>query len=309
MAEIRSNIKYRDRLFVWLFGKEERKQNILELYNALNHTHYKDVYSLEINTIENAVYITMHNDVSFLIEETMMNLWEEQSTPNPNMPVRGLLYLAQLYSEYIEKNKLNLYGESKFMLPAAQYVVFYLGEKDAPDRMEMKLADSFPARGQLDFTPCIDMTALMLNVNVGHNSELLEACRILREYSEMVRIVREYTAGGLDTEVAISKAVEECIRNNILREELREHKAEVIGMLLAQYDENKIRELFVAEGEAKGRAEGQAEGEAKGKVIELASLVHDGILDMEYAEKRAEEHYGIPNEKFQEIVRQYGLAN
>lgn len=252
MTEGKVNQKYKDRLFVWLFGRPERKQNILELYNALNQTSYTDPELLEINTIESAVYITMHNDVSFLLDENMLNLWEEQSTFNPNMPVRGLMYLAQLYSGYIEKHELNPYGETKFMLPALQYIVFYLGRRDEPDRRELKLSDSFPEREKLNFDPCVEMTAIMLNVNIGHNEKLLDGCKVLRDYSTVVQVVRKNIDSGIEPEEAVTKAIDYCIANDILGKELAASKSEVIGMLLTEYDEKKKQDLFQAEGERKG---------------------------------------------------------
>ena len=95
------NREHKDRLFISLFGSAERKENTLELYNAVNGTHYDNPDDITIYTIEDALYMGMKNDVAFLIS-CHMNLYEHQSTPNPNMPVRGLLYLAKLYDKYIE---------------------------------------------------------------------------------------------------------------------------------------------------------------------------------------------------------------
>ncbi|MBO4387405.1 MAG: hypothetical protein J5817_10395, partial [Treponema sp.] len=96
------NRQYKDRLFKAIFGRdtEESKRWRLELYNALNGTSYTDPDALEVNTIENVIYITMRNDISFLVD-SQMNLYEQQSTRNPNMPLRGLMYFAQLYQIYL----------------------------------------------------------------------------------------------------------------------------------------------------------------------------------------------------------------
>ena len=71
------------------------------MYNALNGTSYSDPEELEVNTLEDAVYISIKNDISFLVGGTL-NLYEHQSTYNPNLPIRGLIYLAHLYEGYIE---------------------------------------------------------------------------------------------------------------------------------------------------------------------------------------------------------------
>ena len=103
------NPKYKDRLFKFIFGEEteQSKRWRLQLYNALNGTNFTDPDELKINTIENVVYITMHNDISFLVD-TEMNLFEEQSSYNPNMPLRGLIYFGILYQKYLVKEKKNL---------------------------------------------------------------------------------------------------------------------------------------------------------------------------------------------------------
>lgn len=85
----RINRKYKDRLFRFVF---QNKRDLLELYNAINGTEYQDTEELEINTLEDVLYLGMKNDLSFLLGATV-NLYEHQSTWNENMPLRELLYL------------------------------------------------------------------------------------------------------------------------------------------------------------------------------------------------------------------------
>ena len=59
---------YKDRVFRLLFKDRKR---LLELYNALNDTHYTDVENLTVTTLENAIYMKMKNDVSFVIDCSM----------------------------------------------------------------------------------------------------------------------------------------------------------------------------------------------------------------------------------------------
>ena len=159
------------------------------MYNALNGTSYSDPEELEVNTLEDAVYISIKNDISFLVGGTS-NLYEHQSTYNPNLPIRGLIYLAHLYEGYIEDGQINLYSSGLKKLPFPQYFVFYNGTKKAPDRSLLKLSDAFQKTGK-DIEPCLECQVVMLNINYGHNQELMEKCRRLREYSQFVFIVRE----------------------------------------------------------------------------------------------------------------------
>lgn len=93
---VKVNRKYKDSLFRMLFGTD--KKVALELYNAVNGTDYTDVGELEINTLGDVIYMKMKNDMSFLFG-SILNLYEHQSTPNPNMPLRGLMYMSELYSQ------------------------------------------------------------------------------------------------------------------------------------------------------------------------------------------------------------------
>ncbi|MDY3795845.1 MAG: hypothetical protein SOZ81_03925, partial [Agathobacter sp.] len=108
------------------------KEYLLELYNAINRTNYSNSDDLEITTLEDVIFMSMKNDKSFIISSTM-NLYEHQSTANPNMPIRGLLYFAQLYDEYIKLHDLDVYGRKLVKLPTPQYIVFYNGKEEIPD--------------------------------------------------------------------------------------------------------------------------------------------------------------------------------
>ena len=92
------NRNYKDTVFRMLF---QDAANALALYNGLNGSNYMDVGMLTFNTLENAIYMNMKNDVSFLIA-SQMNLYEHQSTWNPNMPLRNLLYAADMLQEFLQ---------------------------------------------------------------------------------------------------------------------------------------------------------------------------------------------------------------
>ena len=120
---VKVNKKYKDRLFRMVFN---RKEELLSLYNAVSHSEYTNPDDLEINTLDDVIYMKMKNDLAFLIDD-VLNLWEHQSTWNPNMPVRGTFYIVEEYRKYIDQNGLNLYGSSRITLPVPQFYVFYNG--------------------------------------------------------------------------------------------------------------------------------------------------------------------------------------
>ena len=115
------NRRYKDRLFRFVFRD---KKDLLELYNAINGTDYHDAEELEVNTLEDVLYLGMKNDMSFLLD-TSMSLYEHQSTWNVNMPLRGLLYFAELYQRYLEENGYRLTGTGNQCLHGTRNIIGY----------------------------------------------------------------------------------------------------------------------------------------------------------------------------------------
>ena len=161
---IEGNRKYKDSLFRMVF---EKKEDLLELYNAINGTSYKNAEELEVNTLENALYMGIKNDISFLIGYTM-NLYEHQSSKNANMPVRGLIYLTRQFENYIEEHNLKIYSSKLQKLPTPKFIVFYNGTANEPDEKIMRLSDAFIKEGG-----CLECEAKLLNINCGHNYHLV----------------------------------------------------------------------------------------------------------------------------------------
>ena len=241
MSENSAKRSYKDSLFRMVFRE---KKELLSLYNAINGTCYEDPEKLIVTTIEDVLYMGRKNDVSFLIQD-ILNLYEHQSSWNPNMPLRGLFYISMLYQGYVKQNDLDIYSGVLLKLPTPRYVVFYNGTRNEPDRVEMRLSDSFIKR---DDSHCLECTALALNINYGHNKELMKACRKLYEYACLVEKVREYLSQGLKLEPAVDKAVQYCIEADILKEFLLKHRAEVKQVILTEYDEKRHARTLFEEG-------------------------------------------------------------
>lgn len=249
---VQQNVK--DRLFRYLFEKD--REALLDLYNALNGTAYRDPTQIEIVTIESAVYVVMKNDLAYILSGTL-NMYEHQSTYSPNLPVRLLIYLAQEYQTVIEQAEKSLYGTGQISLPTPQCVVFYNGRNELPEEQTLKLSDAFEnKRVRAD----VELTARMLNINYGHNKWLMEKCRTLEAYSQFAAITREYIYNGKDTQTALNKAVDYCIEKGILSEFLLKNRAEVLGMLLEEFDAEKYEKTIRSEGWEEGREEGLAQG-------------------------------------------------
>ena len=268
MAEnLHINRQFKDRLFRLLFGSEEYKENILSLYNALNNTSYTDVNDIELTTIDDIIYIRMKNDVSLLLHDTM-NLWEQQSSYNPNMPVRGLMYFGNLYEAYISKSKHGIYSSKLIPLPTPRYVVLYNGTQDQSAVTKLKLSDAFMVKDE-EAVGDFEWTATMVNINRGHNEELLRKCPALMEYMTLIELIRDFRSKGYSVDQAVDEAVKKCIEDGILAEFLTKHRAEVKDVCMTEFDEK----AFIACMKEEGRNEGEAIGrEKKGRETALAML-------------------------------------
>lgn len=255
--EVKTNREYKDRLFKKVFST---KEDLLSLYNAINNTSYDNPDDIEINTIEDYIYMGMKNDVSFLLYDAM-NLYEHQSTDNPNMPLRGFLYLAKLYEKLFANHK-DIYSSKLIMLPTPQFLVFYNGDDSEPDEKYMYMSDAFSCN--ITGKPALECRARMLNINFGHNKELMQKCKRLRDYATVIQKVKEYLeADGL--EMAVDKAIQYCIENKILDDILLAHRMEVRDMLLAEYNEK----LHIDNEKEISFEAGEKEGLAKGELIKL----------------------------------------
>lgn len=255
---VRQNVK--DKLFRYLFERD--REALLALYNALNGTAYQDSSQLEIVTIESAVYVVMKNDLAYILSGTL-NMYEHQSTYSPNLPVRFLIYLAQEYQTVTEKAERSLYGTGQISLPTPQCVVFYNGMKEMPEERTLKLSDAFENK---KVKADVELTVRMLNINYGHNERLMEKCKVLEEYSRLVAVTREYMCSEKKIQTALNKAMDSCIEQGILKEFLLKNRAEVLGMLLEEFDAEKYERTIRVESWEEGRNEGREEGREEGEI-------------------------------------------
>lgn len=261
------NRKYKDTVFRMLFSD---RRNLLSLYNAVNGSRYTDPEELEIVTLENAIYMGMKNDLAFIID-TGLFLYEHQSTYNPNMPLRDLLYISAEYQKLIDDR--SLYSSRLQKIPAPNFIVFYNGTEKKEERWESCLSEAYETR-QGD--PNLELKVITLNINEGYNRVLMEQCQILKEYAQYVAKVREH-AKEMELDAAVEQAITECIREGILAEFLRRNKSEVVAMSIFEYDkEEEEKKLRKAEYEY-GYESGQNSGTVQTKKDIAVSLNERGM--------------------------------
>ena len=228
-----SNSQYKSTLFSTVFSV---KENALEMYNALNGTAYDNPEEITITTLKNVVFINRYNDVSYILGG-VFNLYEHQSTYNPNMPLRSFFYIAQTLEKMVDQKKM--LSRTRVPIPTPKFVVFYNGTEKQPDKQLMKLSDSYTNK---EIPGDMELTVTMLNINYGHNAELMKKCEALNGYSLYISKFREYNENEKFTySEAAEKALDYCISNNIMPEFFRERRKEVVGMIL-EVTEEVIRE-------------------------------------------------------------------
>ena len=247
MSTITVQRNQKDTVFRMIF---KEKENLLGLYNALNKTTYTDVKNLEITTLENAVYMNYKNDISFVFDFNLM-LYEHQSTVNPNMPLRDLIYVSKVLQGRIKDD--NLYSSSLVRIPAPKFIVFYNGVDFQPELQLLKLSDAFERKPEL---PELELSVWVYNINLGHNTELLEACHLLKEYAQYVEQVRIF-AKKLPFGEAVENAVTHCISHGILTDFLSKNRAEAIAVSILEYNEEKHLKDERDEWRKIGRKEGE----------------------------------------------------
>ena len=263
------NKNYKDTVFRRLFSD---KANLLELYNAINKTNYTDPDALTIKTLKGMVFLNMKNDVSFLIDYEI-NLYEHNSTLCPNIPLRDLFYIASSYKKMVHLK--DTYKSELLQIPAPRFFVFYNGNAPLPDKKEYRLSDIFMKKTK---KPELELVVTALNINEGRNQELMQSCKTLKEYSIFVSKVRKYThkaklehskeeydknKKGI-IEQAVTTAIDECIKEDVLRDFFVVNRKEAIDMCSLECTAEEQLQVFADEAYDKGLAQGISQGITQG---------------------------------------------
>ena len=292
--EKKANREYKDRLFKLVFRE---KEDLLELYNAVNNSNYDNIEEIEINTLEDVVYMGMKNDISFLMTD-ILNLYEHQSTFSPNLPLRGLLYFSRLYQKIVGNEK-KIYSNTLIELPYPQFVVFYNGTQKEPEKQVLELKDAFP-KWAGEEKAALNCRTVVLNINLGYNKVVMEKCKKLREYAMYIARVRKYLNEKYDIEMAIDKATDECIEEGILEQILTDNRGEVRYMLLTEYDEQAHIEYEKEISYEEGKEEGISQG-----IVVLINICQDFGVSKEETRRKIIEKFALEEMKANEYIKKY----
>jgi hypothetical protein len=271
--------EYKDNVFRLLFGDEDKSA---ELYNALRGTNYTaDVITM--NTLQNPIYYGgLRNDVSFVVEDKHIILFEHQSTLSPNMGLRCLFYIAMLYEQRIKMNRDDLYKTTPMSIESPEFYVLYNGTVDYPEKSIVKLSDLFKTKDGRKIN--LEVIVTVYNVNHGHNKNIMKRSKTLDEYAVFISRVQKYKDEGYKPTEAVNKAVKECIEENILREFLQKYGGEVVSILNMEWnldDALRVRGEEAAEAKAEQVAtEMLLDNEPIEKIIKYTKLTEEKILEL-----------------------------
>ena len=261
-------MRFKDNVFCMLFRE---KKNLLELYNALNDTDYTNVDDLAVTTLSGGVYMKYKNDASFVFGQDLY-MFEQQASMNPNMPLRFLHYVSDVYREMYPNSELH--RRTMLKIPVPHFVTFYNGRDGMNDEeMVLKLSDMFNDSVSVvgtGFEPELELKVRVININpnCGEESddgssadsknrkvpEILNKCHILRDYMTFVNKVNEKKySENMDIRTAVTEAVDECITNGILSDFFSEHREEVIDVSVYDYDEEGRMRVEREEGRQEER--------------------------------------------------------
>ena len=240
MAEKKDNVtsKFKDNVFCMLYRD---KKNLLELYNALNNSDYTNVDDLQVTTLNGGSYMKYKNDASFLLCMSLY-MFEQQSSKNPNMPLRFLHYVSDVFRELFSNSMLH--RRSMIKIPVPHFVTFYNGlEKWIEDEDEIRLSDMYEIPTD---NPELELKVRVININ--KDVHILNKCKTLRDYMTFVNKVRfKMGVEGDDVRIAVTEAMDECIDEDILVDFFEQHREEVVEVSIYDYDEEEVRKVLAKE--------------------------------------------------------------
>ena len=239
-----ANREYKNTVFTTLFDDTGK---LLELYSALSGVGYSPDTVIEINTLDDVLYMDYMNDISFTVDDKFVVLIEHQSSISDNMPLRLLLYIARVYEKIIDRKAS--YRQKILRIPTPEFIVLYNGKDEFPSEKLLRLSDAFRESPKShEKSGSLELTVRVLNINPGYNDDILSKSENLHGYVIFVNKIREGAAGGLTLESAITEAVKYCEEHHILPQFLKDHASEVRNMLNTEFNMEDAIAVWKEEG-------------------------------------------------------------
>ena len=273
-----ANAKYKDSVFSLLFSDPDL---LRELYCALEGVTLPIDTPVTINTLNDVLFMDRINDISFEIGGKLVILIEHQSTINPNIPLRMLMYIARVYEKMIGDR--NIYASKRISVPFAEFFVLYNGTAPCPDEQILKLTDLYEKPYSLGLlakeSPALELVVKVININHGRNAAIAGKCKALAWYSAFIAKVRELEKEYGDRTAAVKRAVVYCRDHDILKEFLEKYGTEVLNMLMTEWRMEDALAVRYEEGLEEGLEKVARNALAEGFSVEQVHKITG--LDME----------------------------
>ena len=253
MSKDHAKNNYRDSLFRKYFEHPDKLAALHELLTGIPTAEQ----NVEIKTLKSVLFNRLKNDISFKVGDRFIVLFEHQSTINPNMPARMLLYSAMLYRKMLSKE--SIYSKKLIPLPAPEFYVLYNGKEPWTDNSKLYLSSAF-AENQHN----LELVVTVRNIRYNKDNELLQKYKPLHDYSFFVYDVEKRVASGDSLADAIRSATDYCINHNIMRDYLSANYEEVFEMMSLRWNEKDAKKYWQKEAREEGHAAGLVEGRAQG---------------------------------------------
>jgi hypothetical protein len=276
-----ANREHKDSVFTFLFNDPEI---LRDLYSALGGVTLPPSVAININTLSDVLFLEQLNDLSFTVDNRLVILIEHQSTINPNMALRLLMYIGRVYEKMFDRKKL--YASRPLKVPLPEFFVLYNGTDEYPDQNTLKLSGLFEKAEGLtacaDIPPALDLEVKVYNINKGHNKSIIQKCKALDGYSAFIDKVREYRNETGDKEKAMTMAITYCTNNNILKDFLEANASEVQNMLMTEWNTVEYGDVKAEEAREENQKETiknlLAYGMTTGQISQALKLPIDKVL-------------------------------
>ena len=281
MAEMKRSVK--DSVFTYLFKQPEYTR---QLYLAL-HPEDTDVKESDFKlvTLENVLTTGFYNDLGIQVRNRLILLVEAQSTFSVNIALRMLLYLAGTYKEYIEEQKLDLYGSHPVEIPRPELYVVYTGDREEiPETLH--LSDLYQGAGSAE----VEVKVLRDDGTGDILDQYVRFCKIADEQREKY---------GL-TQQAIDETIRICIAENVLAPFLASRQKEVLEIMVTLFDQEKIAEIHDYNVAKAARQEGREEG-----IRAMISTLRSMSVEQKQIAQKLVEQFGLLPQAAEEKVKQY----
>lgn len=304
-----ANHQYKDSVFRLLFNDPVE---LAKLYQALRGESIQPE-DLKITTLNDVLFDSIKNDLSFEWKQDAVILMEHQTTWNENMPKRMLAYASRLLDKTIE-SMTAIYESELVPLPDPSFYTFYIGDKP-PKKKVLRLSDAFRGKSKNLELIC---NVIDISYDRSKRRKLLRNCEPLQEYSFFVDRIDKGKKAGMTLDEALHETILYCKKQKILLQVLNRYEEEVIDVVslrwnaedARKYQEKKNKEALekaTAEATAKATAEATAKATAETEVRVRENVILNMLRD-HLPLKNIEKYSSGTSEEILAIAEKNGLA-